>query len=118
MSDALEEIRDERRAQHPVKDIVLPLAVVIGLITNALFVGIAWGKINYRMEISEREIALQREVAKEQNREIESLKDRAHDIERDRKDDLRNFLILDNYTRGRIDHMPYKSPPPYVHGND
>lgn len=101
---------------HPVKDIVLPLAVVIGLVVNALVIGIAWGKFSYRIEINERAIAAHEESSKQenshQNQSIQSLRDRVHDLERDTTEHERRFLMLDDYTRGRIDRLPYKPPPP------
>lgn len=103
---------EQKAPNHPVKDIVLPLITVIALLSNALLIGVAWGRFSYRMEVSERNIQLEHEANKEQNREIQGLKDRAHDLERDMKENERRFLHLDDYTRGRIDKLPYKAPPP------
>lgn len=95
-----------------MKDIVLPLAVVITLIANALMVGIAWGKFSTRLEIVERHYNDERGRNTEQDRAIQALKDRAHDLERDTKEADKRFFMLDDYTRGRIDRLPYRPPPP------
>ena len=98
--------------EHPVKDIVIPLAVVLTLIANALLVGIAWGRITARVEQTENGIAIEHGKNSDQDRSIMDLRDRMHDVERDIKEDDRRFGLLDDYTRGRIDRLPYKSPPP------
>lgn len=64
--------------QHPVRDVVLPLAVVIGLLGNALGFGIAWGKITSRVEVVERAQADERETNAEQSRRIEAIRDQMH----------------------------------------
>jgi hypothetical protein len=97
---------------HPVKDIVLPLAGVIALIANALLVGISWGRFSQRMETYEGvQTVLERRITKAEEQALE-LRDRVRDAERDIKDGDRRFLLLDDYTRGRVDRLPYKSPPP------
>lgn len=116
VNDSETPTEEQKPMQNPgvVREVVLPLAVVMTLIGNALFVGVAWGKFSFRMDVTERSIATEQQRNTEQDRAIQALKDRAHDLERDRKEDIRNFLMLDNYTRGRIDHLPYKTPPPRV----
>jgi len=97
---------------HPVKDIVIPLAVVLTLIANALLVGIAWGRITSRVEQVEGGVATEHQKNIDQDRDIINLRDRMHDTERDRKQDDDRFRLFDDYTRGRIDRLPYKAPPP------
>lgn len=97
---------------HPVKDIVIPLAVVLTLILNALLVGIAWGRITARVEHAEVGITVEHEKNNEQDHQLLDLRDRMHDTERDIKESERRFGLLDDYTRGRIDRFPYKAPPP------
>lgn len=97
---------------HPVKDIVLPLAVVIGLVANALLIGIAWGRITARVEQVEATVTTALAKNLEQDRSITDFRDRMHDLERDVKEDERRFQLLDDYTRGRIDRLPYKAPSP------
>lgn len=100
------------QAPHPVKDIVLPLAVVIGLIANALMIGVAWGRFSQRMDTYEKiQADLSGRVTKQEEKEL-ALRDRVRDLERDVKDQDRRFWLFDDYTRGRIDRLPYKSPPP------
>lgn len=98
--------------EHPVKDIVIPLAVVIALLSNALLIGIAWGRITSRVEQVESGIAVEHAKNSDQDRSIGDLRDRMHDAERDLKEDEKRFQVFDDYTRGRIDRLPYKPPPP------
>lgn len=98
--------------EHPVKDIVIPLAVVITLLANALLVGIAWGRITARVEQVEGAVAGEHNRNGDQDRALLELRDRMHDAERDIKEDERRFGLLDDYTRGRIDRLPYKAPSP------
>ena len=97
---------------HPVKDVVLPLAVVIGLIANALMIGVAWGRFSQRMDTYESvQSNHSTRIEKIEQRE-QDLRDRVRDVERDNKEADRRFMLFDDYTRGRIDRLPYKSPPP------
>lgn len=98
--------------EHPVKDIVIPLAVVLGLLTNALLVGVAWGRITARVEQVESTVGAERQKNLDQDHGIADLRDRMHDAERDIKETDRRFGLLDDYTRGRIDRLPYKAPSP------
>jgi len=97
---------------HPVKDIVIPLAVVITLLANALLIGVAWGRFSQRMDTYEA--AQQKQDARITQAEgaALALRDRMHDAERDIKEWERRFALFDDYTRGRIDRLPYHSPPP------
>jgi hypothetical protein len=97
---------------HPVKDIVIPLAVVIALLSNALLIGIAWGRITARVEQVENGVAVEHAKNGDQDRALSDLKDRMHDVERDVKETDQRFRLFDDYTRGRIDRLPYKAPPP------
>jgi hypothetical protein len=97
---------------HPVKDIVLPLAVVITLLANALMIGVAWGRFSQRMENYEGvQTGLAQRITDAEKAAL-VMRDRMHDAERDIKEDQRRFYLLDDYTRGRVDRLPYKSPPP------
>ncbi len=95
---------------HPVKDIVLPLAVVIGLLANALMIGVAWGRFSQRMDTYEASQQRQDQRITKAEEGVLSLRDRMHDVERDIKEAERRFLLLDDYTRGRIDKLPYHAP--------
>jgi hypothetical protein len=98
--------------EHPVKDIVIPLAVVIMLCANALLIGIAWGRITARVEQVATDVTTEHQKNDAQDRSILDLRDRMHDAERDLKENDRRFNLFDDYTRGRIDRLPYKAPPP------
>lgn len=95
-----------------MKDNVLPLAVVITLIAYALLMGVAWGRITARQEQTEANISNEHATNLDQDRSLSAIRDRLHDAERDIKEDERRFSLLDDYTRGRIDRLPYKPPPP------
>jgi hypothetical protein len=101
----------DRRASHPVKDIVLPLAVVLTLVGNALYVGSWGGRTGQRLDsidqrLAEHGLALERAAD-----QLATIKDRLRDLERDRAEDRKDFLVLEDYTRGRIDRLPYRVPP-------
>lgn len=97
---------------HPVREIVLPFTLVITIMGNVLFVGFTWGKWDLRMEITERNIAEEKQNNRSQDAKIQEIKDKIHDLSRDVTEDRRRFILLDDYTRGRIDDLPYKPPPP------
>jgi len=99
-------------SDHPVREIVLPLAIVIGLLGNALLIGVSWGRFTQRLDILDQRQEVQSGVLDGHGKAIQDTKDRVHDLERDIKEDERRFLLLDDYTRGRIDRLPYKAPPP------
>jgi uncharacterized protein HemX len=100
------------KPQHPVKDVVLPLAVVVGLIANALVIGVAWGRFSQRMDTYEAaQVNHTRRIEKMEEKE-QAMRDRVRDLERDAKESERRFWLLDDYTRGRIDRLPYKTPAP------
>jgi hypothetical protein len=99
-------------SEHPVKEIVLPLAVVMGLVGNALFIGISWGRVTQRLDIMDQKQDAQSSVIDSHSKSIQDVKDRVHDLERDMKENERRFMLLDDYTRGRIDKYPYKAPGP------
>lgn len=97
---------------HPVRDIVLPLITILAFGASAIGWGVTWGKVSTRVDITEKLYLEVRDENDAQNRDIQSLKDRTHDLERDAKEDRQRFMLLDDYTRGRIQDMPYKPPPP------
>jgi hypothetical protein len=98
--------------EHPVKDIVIPLAVVIMLCANALLIGVAWGRITARVENVETGVAIEHQRNIEQDHSLVDLRDRMHDAERDIREGEKRFVLFDDYTRGRIDRLPYHPPPP------
>lgn len=98
--------------EHPVREIVLPLAVAVGLIVNALMVGISWGRMGQRMDTIDQSQARQAETLKNVNESLQNLRDRVHDLERDAKDDRKDFDALDLFTRGRIERLPWHMPGP------
>lgn len=112
LDDIIERVSRPPAPPHPVKDVVLPLAVVIGLIANALMIGVAWGRFGQRMDTYETiQSSHAGRIEKMEERE-QALRDRVRDVERDNKEADRRFFLLDDYTRGRIDRLPYKPPPP------
>lgn len=98
-------------AAHPVKDIVLPLAVVIGLLANALLAGIAWGRIGQRMDTNEATDGRQNSQIEKLDERFMDLRDGVRDLTRDLVEDRRKFDGLEDYTRGRIDRLPYHPAP-------
>jgi hypothetical protein len=89
-------------AAHPVKDIVLPLAVVIGLIGNAWWGGVGWGKVSTQLETILSTLNNTVLVVNGHGREIIELQARMTAQEKE----MRLFKM---YTKGRIARLPYRA---------
>lgn len=89
-------------APHPVKDIVLPLAVVIGLIGNAWWGGVGWGKVSTQLETIVTTLNTTVLNVNGQGREIVELQARMAAQEKE----MRLFKM---YTKGRIARLPYRA---------
>lgn len=87
---------------HPVKDIVLPLAVVIGLIGNAWWGGVGWGKVSTQLETIIATLTSTVSTVSGQGRDIVELQARVTAQEKE----LRLFKM---YTKGRIARLPYRA---------
>lgn len=87
---------------HPVRDIVLPLAVVIGLIGNAWWGGVGWGKVSTQLETILATLANATTTVAQHEKEITQLEARITAQEKE----LRLFKM---YTKGRIARLPYRS---------
>jgi hypothetical protein len=87
---------------HPVKDIVLPLAVVIGLIGNAWWGGVGWGKVSTQLESIINTLATTVAAVSTHDKEITELQARVASQEKE----LRLFKM---YTKGRIARLPYRA---------
>lgn len=96
---------------HPVKDIVLPLVVVLALVANALMVGISWGRFSQRLDTIDLLMGQQDRRVESLEKGAQDLRDRVHDVEREAIEDRKGFQGLENYTRGRIDRLPWHPPP-------
>jgi hypothetical protein len=97
--------------QQTMREVVLPLAVVIGLIVNALLVGTAWGRLGQRLDTNDAVDASQTSRIEKSEERLQTLRDTVRDLSRDAQEDRKNFLQLEDYSRGRIDRLPYHSPP-------
>lgn len=89
-------------APHPVKDIVLPLAVVIGLIGNAWWGGVGWGKVSTQLETIIATLSSTVSTVSGQGRDIVELQARMLAQEKE----MRLFKM---YTKGRIARLPYRA---------
>jgi hypothetical protein len=87
---------------HPVKDIVLPLAVVIGLIGNAWWGGVGWGKVSTQLETILVTLNSTVSTVNGHGREIIELQARIAAQEKE----MRLFKM---YTKGRIARLPYRA---------
>jgi hypothetical protein len=87
---------------HPVKDIVLPLAVVIGLIGNAWWGGVGWGKVSTQLETILATLNSTVTTVNGQGRDIIELQAKVAAQEKE----LRLFKM---YTKGRIARLPYRA---------
>jgi hypothetical protein len=96
--------------QQTMREVVLPLAVVIGLIVNALLVGTAWGRLGQRLDTNEALDAAQGSRIEKVEERVQTLRDTLRDLTRDRLEDRKEFDKLEDYTRGRVDRLPYHPP--------
>jgi hypothetical protein len=90
------------RTEHPVKDIVLPLAVVIGLIGNAWWGGVGWGKVSTQLELLIKTQAAMVATVNGLEKEVLSLQSRL-------KAQEEGFRLFKAYTKGRIARLPYRA---------
>lgn len=94
-------------ARHPVKDIVLPLAVVVGLVGNAWWGGVGWGKVSHQLDTLTDQISQMSKRTDDVARDVTDLKAWRIAKEKDDADRDRNFKLLRMYTKGRIARLPY-----------
>jgi hypothetical protein len=88
--------------QHPVKDIALPLAMVLGLVANAWWAGDGWGRVNTKLDQLIQTQAATVEIVTGLEKDVLDLKARM----RGQQEELRLFKA---YTKGRIARMPYRA---------
>lgn len=82
--------------------------------------GVWWlSRLSFRVEDLERFRDAQLVINSKTNEQLEqahdgtaiqSLKDRIRDLERDAISDRKDFTLLEDYTRGRIDRLPFHPP--------
>lgn len=87
---------------HPVKDIVLPLAIVIGLIGNAWWAGVNWGKVSTQLETIITTLGTTVSTVAIHDKQIADLEVRI----KTQEEKLRLFKM---YTKGRIARLPYRA---------
>ena len=95
--------------RQPMRDIVIPLAVVIGLIGNAWWGGVGWGRVNGKLDTivdsirsTQGEVSQLRNDALEIDRKLAALESRM----KQQEDAFRLFKM---YTKGRIARLPYRA---------
>jgi hypothetical protein len=97
------------QSEHPVREIVLPLAVVLALLGNAWYGGVGWGRVSTQLEgvlaaiggIRDRVAAVESDLAKIKVwQQSQDLEDRARD---------ERFRLFKMYTKGRIARLPYRA---------
>ena len=95
------------KENHPVREIVLPLAVVIGLIANAFWSGVGWGQVSSKLTTLIDSVATMSKRTDNVEHDLAELKiwkatQAKEDAERDKA-----FGLLKMYTKGRIARLPY-----------
>ena len=95
--------------QHPVKDIVLPLAVVIGLIGNAWWGGVGWGRVSNQLTTLIDQIASMNKRTERVETDVADLKAWRVAMDKDNAERERQFKLFRMYTKGRIARLPYHS---------
>ena len=92
----------EDRSQHPVREIVLPLATVLLLAGNAWWGGVGWGKVSSQLETLIANVSgITTDVA--------AMKNRLAALENSQKTQDEKFRLFKMYTKGRIARLPYRA---------
>jgi len=97
------------RAGNPVREIVLPLAVVLGLIGNAWWGGLGWGRVSNQLEevlASQKSVESRTGAIEIRMTDFETWR-RVHEAEQIRRD--QEFRLFKMYTKGRISRLPYRA---------
>lgn len=85
-----------------MKDIVIPLAVVLTLLGNAWWAGVTWGRVSTQLETITATLTSHSETVAVHDKEIAALEARV----KAQEDALRLFKM---YTKGRIARLPYRA---------
>jgi hypothetical protein len=97
------------RSGNPVREIVLPLAVVLGLIGNAWWGGVGWGKVSNQLEqvlMTQKSVEGRATAIETRMADFEIWK-RVHEREQALRD--HEFRLFRMYTKGRIARLPYRA---------
>lgn len=93
--------------RHPVKDIVLPLAVVIGLVGNAWWGGVGWGKVSHQLDSLSDQITAMNQRTSHVESDVADLKLWRVSIDKDNAEMAVRLKLFRQYTKGRIARLPY-----------
>jgi hypothetical protein len=98
-----------RGGAHPVREIVLPLAVVLGLVGNAWWAGVGWGRVSNQLDLvlaSQKSVEMRTANLESRMADFEIWK-RMHDAAQLKRDE--EFRLFRMYTKGRIARLPYRA---------
>jgi hypothetical protein len=98
----MEEAKPAPSVAHPVKDVVLPLAVVLGLVGNAWWAGEGWGRVNTKLD---QLIHAQSQVVLD----VTALEKDVVDLKTRMKAQEEALRVFKMYTKGRIARLPYRA---------
>lgn len=112
-------IHHRHARQLIAQSLTWPVAVLITIFIVWFFLfsgvilgfGRLWGALDVHMILVNRHVLIQEDTERETARQISNLENRVMDLDRRLKELNTKYLLLDDYTRGRIDHMPYHAPP-------
>ena len=90
------------------KEFMLPVAVVIGLLGNALFVGTAWGRYGERLDrIDTTLVEVNKKLVTADAADFD-VRMKLAIIERDLDRLQTEHRLLKDFVEGRISHLPYR----------
>lgn len=97
------------RPNQPMKDVVLPLAVVIGLIGNAWWGGVGWGKVSTKLDSIMDRIGSTQVQVTQLRADSDAIDRRLLAIESRMKAQEEQLRLFKMYTKGRIARLPYRA---------
>lgn len=97
------------RSGSPIREIVLPLAVVISLIGSAWWSGVGWGTVATKLDTLTTLVSSVQSDVGILRGDVAALEKRQADLEARLKTQEDAFRLFKMYTKGRIARLPYRS---------
>jgi hypothetical protein len=99
----------DRRASHPVREVVLPLAVVLALVGQAWYAGMGWGTVGTKLDVLTALVASAQKDVGALSGEVQALKERQGKLDDRMKAQEEAHRLFKMYTKGRIARLPYRA---------
>lgn len=101
--------QDPPKGGGPVREVVLPLAMVLALVGNAWWGGVGWGRVSSQLDqvlASMNDLRGRTSSVEQRLSEVESWRRMQEENLKQRDQEFRLFKM---YTKGRIARLPYRS---------